>query len=113
MICNHDERIDWFIEDDVVRETGALCAFHYLFSRYRQWRRNLGLLATRLSQVEFSWAVQAHGIYTDFDHQLFLGIYTRNEKVRFTLEKFLRLWRPEYAARCERRSKDAVLEFQT
>ena len=92
---HHDERIVWFIEDVVLYEVGALCAFHYLFERYRRWRVGLGLLKTELSTAEFATAIQAQGIHTDFDRELFLGIYPRREEVRFSLEEFLRIYRPE------------------
>jgi hypothetical protein len=95
----HDERIDWFIEDVVLYEVESLCAFHYLFARYRKWRAGYGLLRTQLSHADFAKAIRDQGIRTDFDRRLFLGIHTREEEVRFSLEEFLRIYCPEYARR--------------
>ena len=73
------EHIDWFLKDLVIRENGALCAFHYLFARYRKWRASFGLLATKLTQEQFAFAVQSHGIKTDFDRKLFFDARARWE----------------------------------
>jgi hypothetical protein len=70
-----------------------------LFARYRKWRTGYGLLKTQLSQADFAQAIQAQGIRTDFDRELFLGIYTRGVEVWLSLEEFLRIYRPEYARR--------------
>jgi hypothetical protein len=97
--CSANEKLAWFLEDIVLHEPEAFSAFHYLFARYRNWRTGYGLLRTQLSQADFARAIQAQGIRTDFDRELFLGIYTRREEVRFSFEELLRIYRPEYA-RC-------------
>jgi hypothetical protein len=73
------EDIHRFIDEVVIREPGALCAFHYLFARYRKWRASFGLLATKLTQEQFAFAVQSHGIKTDFDRKLFFDARARWE----------------------------------
>jgi hypothetical protein len=69
------ERIASFLKEVIIREDGALCAFHYLFDRYRKWRATYGLLATQFDQAQFAAEMQFHGISTNFDRKLFLGIY--------------------------------------
>ena len=69
------ERIARFLEEVIIREDGALCAFHYLFDRYRKWRASYGLLATQLDQAQFAAEIQSHGVATNFERKLFLGIY--------------------------------------
>jgi hypothetical protein len=69
------ERIDWFLEEAIIHEDGALCAFHYLFDCYRKWRASYGLLATQLDQAQFAAEMQSHGVATNFERKLFLGIY--------------------------------------
>jgi hypothetical protein len=73
------EDIHRFIDEVVIREPGALCAFHYLFARYRKWRASFGLLATNLTQEQFAFAVQSHGIKTDLGRQLFFDARARRE----------------------------------
>ena len=51
----------------------------YLFARYRKWRASFGLLATNLTQEQFAFAVQSHGIKTDFDRKLFFDAQARWE----------------------------------
>jgi hypothetical protein len=53
------EHIDWFLEEAIIREDGALCAFHYLFDCYRKWRASYGLLATQLDQAQFAAEMQS------------------------------------------------------
>ena len=74
------EDIHRFIDEVVIREPGALCAFHYLFARYRKWRASFGLPATKLSEEQFAFAVQSHGIKTDFDRNLFFDACDRREE---------------------------------
>lgn len=71
------ESVDHFVEDVVIRESGALCAFHYLFARYREWRVSFDLLASNLSEEQFAFAVQFHGIKADFDRKLFFDACAR------------------------------------
>jgi hypothetical protein len=106
--CSANEKLAWFLEDIVLHEPEAFSAFHYLFARYRNWRTGYGLLRTQLSQADFARAIQAQGIRTDFDRELFLGIYTRREEVRFSFEELLRLWRPEYM-----KSRQLLYEHET
>jgi hypothetical protein len=83
---HQDERIDWFIEDDVIREDGALCAFHYFFDRYRKWRVSYGLLATEHTETSFAHAIASTGIAVDFDRQLFMGIHAKGETPAWDLK---------------------------
>ena len=73
------EAVDHFVEEIVILEDGALCAFHHLFARYRKWRVSYGLLATRFSEEQFALAIQSHGVKTDFERQLFFDVYARLE----------------------------------
>jgi hypothetical protein len=69
------ERIALFLEEVIIHEDGALCSFHYLFDRYRKWRASYGLLATQFDQAQFAAEMQFHGVSTNFERKLFLGIY--------------------------------------
>ncbi len=68
-----------FIEEIIIREPGAFCAFHYMFAQYCRWCRRYRLLPSRLTAVTFARAVAERGIDTNFDRQLFFGVYCRRE----------------------------------
>ena len=82
------ERIARFLEEVIIREGGALCAIHYLFDRYRKWRASYGLLASQFDQAQFAAEMQSHGVSTNFERKLFLGIYapfeTKDQDARVT-----------------------------
>jgi hypothetical protein len=75
-VQNQPEVTDRFIEEVIVREKDALCAFHYLFHCYKIWRASCSLLATQLTESSFASALQASGISTNFERKLFLHIRT-------------------------------------
>jgi hypothetical protein len=59
------ERIASFLKEVIIREDGALCAFHYLFDRYRKWRATYGLLATQFDQAQFAAEMQLLAFYAE------------------------------------------------
>jgi hypothetical protein len=77
------ERIDWFLEEVIVPESGALIAFHYAFARYKAWRRNYDLLKTELTEKKFATRVRARGIKTDFERKLFFDVRTVARPIEF------------------------------
>ena len=70
------ERIDWFLEEVIFPEANALVAFHYMFARYKAWRRDCGLLRTELSEEKFATLILAHGVKTNFERKLFFDVRT-------------------------------------
>jgi hypothetical protein len=82
-----EERIDWFLTDEILLSAGSECGFGILFSNYKDWRRRYGILRTRFSEEQFARIVQALGIHADFGRRLLLDIRIAPESPSVLVEE--------------------------
>jgi hypothetical protein len=59
--------VDWFLEEVMISEDGAIVAFHYLFIHYAAWRKSYGLLRSEFTETEFAPAPEVSELSEPFE----------------------------------------------